>query len=187
LGTPLVLGQGQDLARFTAGEPAIALAGLLVSPNRGLLVFSPIFIFSIVYAAHLVRPRGGPPLLHYLIWSSVVLTAVYALWADWPGGHTYGYRFLIELVPGLTLLLAAAWPRLIEPRPYLRVGFMLALLASVYVHGLGADASPCGFDIDPDNIDMHHERLWDVADGEIARCTQREVGTWQSARTRLAA
>jgi hypothetical protein len=180
-GTPLALGQGQDLARFTASEPAIALAGLLLSPNRGLLVFSPIFFFSIGYAVYLVVRRAGPPLLHYLIWSGVVLTALYTLWADWPGGHTYGYRFLIELVPGLTLLLAAAWPRLIEPRPSLRALFMLALLASIYVHGLGADAAPCGFDTDPDNIDMHHERLWDIADGEIARCTQREATAWQSA------
>ena len=186
-GTPLALGQGQGLAGFTAPEPAIAALGLLLSPNRGLLVFSPIFIFSVAYSIHLVRHRAGPPLLHYLIWSGVALTGLYTVWGDWAGGHTYGYRFLIELVPGLTLLLAASWPRLIEPRPYLRALFLLALLASIYVHGLGADASPCGFDTEPNNIDTHHERLWDIADGEIARCTRQEASAWQSALARLAA
>jgi len=180
LGTPLALGQGQGTSGFGANEPVIAVLGLLASPNRGLLAFSPIFIFSVIYAVNLVRRRGGPPLLHYVTWSSVALVGLYALWTQWPGGHSYGYRFLIELTPGLMLLLAAAWPRLIEPRPLMRALFMVALLASIYIHGLGADAAPCGFDDEPDNIDYNHARLWDVANGEIARCTRMEIDAWQS-------
>ncbi len=180
-GTPLALGQGQGLAGFTAAQPLVAAAGLLISPNRGLLVFSPIFIFGVGYAVVLLRRGGGPPLLRYLVWSSVALIGLYSLWGNWGGGHTYGYRFLIELVPGLMLLLAAAWPKLIEPRPVLRALFTLALMGSMYVHGVGADAAPCGFDEEPNNIDAHQERLWDIAGGEIVRCTQREVSAWQSA------
>lgn len=179
-GSPLALGQGQGIAGFTAGEPGVALVGLLASPNRGLLVFSPIFLFSVGYAVYLVRRRSGDPLLHHVIWSSVALIGLYCLWGDWPGGHTYGYRFLIELVPGLMLLLAAAWPRLIEPRPYLRALFLVAMLASIYVHGLGAYVAPCGFDDVPNDIDTHPQRLWDIADGEIARCTARQAADWQA-------
>ncbi len=186
LGTPFALGQGQGASGFTAPEPAVAALGLLISPNRGLLVFSPIFIFSVAYSVYLLRRRVGDPLLRYLIWGSVGLIALYTLWSDWAGGHTYGYRFLIELVPGLTLLLAACWTRVIEPRPYLRALFMVAMLVSIFVHGLGANASPCGFDDEPDNIDQHHERLWDVGDGEIARCAQLEVREWRSALMRVA-
>lgn len=185
-GTPFALGQGQGVDRFTAAEPLVAALGLLVSPNRGLLVFSPIFAFSVAAAVMVFRQRGAPSLLRYVVWSSLALIALYALWADWPGGHAYGYRFLIELVPGLTLLLAHAWPRLIEPRPALRAVFMLAFLGSVFVQGVGANAAPCGFDDDPNNIDLHHERLWSVADGEIARCTQREITAWQSALSQSA-
>jgi hypothetical protein len=162
----------------------VAAVGLLLSPNRGLLVFSPVFIFSVAYAVHLVRRRIGPPLLHYIIWSSVALYALYTLWSDWAGGHTYGYRFLIELVPGLTLVLAACWERVIEPRRYLRALFLVAVCASMYIHGLGSAASPCGFDDEPDNIDIHHERLWDVANGEIARCSHKEAAAWQAALAR---
>ncbi len=54
-------------------------------------------------------------------------------------------------------------------------------MGSMYVHGVGADAAPCGFDEEPNNIDAHQERLWDIAGGEIVRCTQREVSAWQSA------
>jgi hypothetical protein len=85
-------------------------------------------------------------------------------------------------VPGLTLLLAAAWPRLIEPRPYLRALFVVTLLASIYVHSLGAEVSPCGFDTEPTDIDVHHERVWDLGNGEIARCTLRALSDFQSGR-----
>jgi hypothetical protein len=174
-GNPFALGQGQGLSGFTAPEPLVGAAGLLLSPNRGLLVFSPILVFSLGYAAYLVWNRGGSPILHYLIWSSLALYALYTLWSDWAGGHTFGYRYLIELLPGLMLVLAECWPRVIEPRPMLRGAFGLALIASIYINGLGATAAPCGFDDTPNDIDTHHERLWDIGDGEIARCTNQEL------------
>ena len=76
------------------------------------------------------------------------------------------------------MLLAACWERVIAARAYLRAAFLVAMLVSIYVHGLGAIAAPCGFDDEPDNIDFHHERLWDVQSGEIARCTAKEVTAW---------
>ena len=180
-GTPLALGESNHAAGFTAPEPAIAVVGLLFSPNRGLLVFSPIFLFSVAYAGYVLRHPNDAPLLRYLVWSAVATFALYTVWLDWAGGHTYGYRFLIDLVPTLTLLLAACWERFIVTRAYLRGLFLAAMLASVYVHGLGAIAAPCGFDDEPNNIDSDHARLWDVANGEIARCTQIEAHAWAPA------
>jgi hypothetical protein len=177
-GTPLAFGQGDRLTSFTAPEPALAVVGLLFNPNRGLLVFSPIFIFSLAYGAYLLRGRPVDPLLRYLIWSALAIFGLYTLWQDWAAGHSYGYRYLLELVPALTLLLAACWERVIVTRAYLRALFLVAMLGSVYVHGLGASAAPCGFDVDPDNIDFDRPRLWDVSDGEIARCTAKEATAW---------
>ena len=56
-GTPFALGESNHFGGFTAPEPAVAALGLLLSPNRGLLVFSPIFIFSVAYAAYLLRHK----------------------------------------------------------------------------------------------------------------------------------
>lgn len=177
-GTPFALGESNRFVAFTAPEPAMAALGLLVNPNRGLLVFSPIFIFSIAYAGYLLRHRRDEPLLQYLIWSAVGVFALYTVWSDWAAGHSYGYRYLLDLVPTLTLLLAVCWERLIVSRASLRVLFLVAMLASVYIHGLGAIAAPCGFDDEPNNIDFDHQRLWDVANGEIARCTIKEAIAW---------
>jgi hypothetical protein len=184
-GSPLALGQGQGLDGFGASRAAVASLGLLLSPNRGLLVFSPIFIFSLVGAAYLLlRGRGGPPIMAYLIWSSLAEYVLYTFWSNWWGGHTFGYRLLIEVVPALMLVLGACWERLILPRLWLRALFLLALLASVSIHGLGATVSPCGFDDVPNNVDLHPERLWDVADGELARCTAQAIAGWRAAAAR---
>jgi hypothetical protein len=128
-----------------------------------------------------LRHPSREPLLRYLVWSALPTLGLYILWSDWAAGHTYGYRYLIELVPTLTLLLAACWERFIVSRAYLRALFLVAMLASVYVHGLGAIAAPCGFDDEPNNIDFDHPRLWDVANGEIVRCTLREATAWAPA------
>ncbi len=179
-GTPLALGQGQGLSGFTAPEPAIALLGLLINPNRGLLVFSPIFLFAIACYIWALRNRQGPPLLKYLAVSSVALYLMYTLWSDWAAGHSYGYRYLIEIVPALILAIAVGWEHIIQPRVHLRALFVVAMLASMYIHGIGAIASPCGFDDEPDNIDFNHARLWDVTTGEVARCTTKELDAWSA-------
>lgn len=186
-GTPLALGQGQGIAEVLSSPgpaPAVAFVGLLLSPNRGLLVFSPMLAFSLLGAAYLLHRRRGPAVLPYLVWASLAEYGLYMLWPNWWGGHTYGYRFLIDVLPALMIALGACWADLIAPRAWVRGLFTLALLASIYVHGLGATAAPCGFDTDPDNIDDDSARLWDVAHGEIARCTARELSVWQAALAR---
>jgi hypothetical protein len=175
-GSVFALGQGNPPnILLQQGEPLEALVGLLLSPNRGLLVFSPIFVFSLACAVYVIRTRSGPPLLPYLLCASVFTYALYCFWPDWIGGHTYGYRYLIEVTPVLLMVTAVCWDRLIAPYPVVRVAFSAALLASIYFHGLGATTAPCGYDDEPNNINYHHERLWDISDGEIARCSQLQA------------
>jgi hypothetical protein len=175
-GSPFALGQGNtpDML-LQQSEPLEAVVGLLLSPNRGLLVFSPIFAFSLVCAVYVVRTRLGPPLIPYLLVASALTYGVYCFWPDWIGGHTYGYRFLIDIIPVLMLVLAVSWDVLVAPHASLRTAFSVALLASIYIQGLGATTAPCGYDDDPNNINYHHERLWDISNGEIARCMQMQA------------
>jgi hypothetical protein len=175
-GSPLALGQGNPPgALLQQSEPFEAVVGLLVSPNRGLLIFSPIFAFSLAGAVYLLWHRSGPPLLRYLLAASALTYALYCFWPDWIGGHTYGYRFLIDILPVLMLVLAACWEDFVQRHAVVRAAFSLALLASIYVQGLGATTAPCGYDDDPDNINYHHERLWDISHGEIARCAEMQA------------
>jgi hypothetical protein len=184
-GNPFAFGQGNTPNMLVnQSEPLEAVVGLLLSPNRGLLVFSPILIFSVVFAVYVLRRRVGPPLIPYLLAAAVCTYGLYCLWPDWIGGHTYGYRFLIDILPVLMLTIGVCWERLVAPRILVRAAFSVALLASIYVQGLGAVTAPCGYDDDPNNINYHHERLWDVRDGEIARCAEMQAA---AIRSRIAA
>jgi hypothetical protein len=78
------------------------------------------------------------------------------------------------------LVIAVCWERLVTPYVSVRAAFSVALLASIYIQGLGAATAPCGYDDDPNNINYHHERLWDISNGEIARCTQMQANAISS-------
>ncbi len=153
------------------------LGGILVSPSRGLLIFSPIFVFApLAVRRVLIRPL--------VAWSAAALPLfflLYAKWYSWFGGWCFGYRLLTEAIVPLTLLLAVWWER----RPWPRVTgalFTVALAWSVYTNVLGAYIYPCGFNWEPNRINEHQERLWSWSDGEIARCSGR---VWSRVRAKL--
>lgn len=142
--------------------------GLLFSPNRGLFVFTPAFLFSIVPLAKTMRHPREQALLTALAIGSVALVLVCSFWKYWWGGHSLAYRLLTELAPALCLFFAIAWETM-----HSRVlrGVALALVAaSIYMHALLAYIGPCGFNPEPNDIDQHEERLWSVRDSELARC-----------------
>jgi len=172
-GSLLSLGQGQH-GKFW-GDPLLAVPGMLVSPARGLLVFSPVFAFSLVYMVRVLPRRGADSLHRWLAIGFAVTLVGYAFWERWSGGHCFGYRYLSEFIPVLTLFLAAGWDRFVARRRWTRAAFWVAVAASVYFNFLGAFVFPSGFDHIPNDIDFHPERLWTVGDTELTRCHQRLV------------
>ena len=156
------------LGRFGAG-----LAGLLLSPNRGLLIFTPLFLLSLAYAFFVLRHPTEDPLLTALTAGVLLTILLYAKWYSWWGGTSFAYRLLTECVPALTILLAAGWERLFAGSRLARVALVVLAAASLYAHYLGAFYYPCGFDTVPNEINAHPERLWDVRHGEIARCSSK--------------
>ncbi len=96
-------------------------------------------------------------------------TAVYASYVVWWGGHTYGPRYLLDLLPLLVPLAAHGASRL---QGRIAAGLVGAAIAwSVAVAALGAFCYPNGqWNVDPLDVDRAHQRLWDWSDNEIARC-----------------
>jgi len=150
------------------------LAGLLFSPSRGLFVFSPVFLASLIGVVQVMRrARDWPPILPYLAVGSALLLLVYSRWGMWWGGTSFGYRLLIELLPALTLFLVPAWRVVISGRTAFRVGFATLVVFSVCANALGAFVYPSSFN---DNLDLETSRLWDVRDSELALCGRRLLG-----------
>lgn len=174
LGSVLALGQGQ---RMRLGDhPFEGLAGVLFSPARGLFVFSPILLVGLLAVPRAISREFREPLLRPLILGTAGVIVVHASWAVWWGGHSFGYRLLSEALPCLIILLAIAWEHTIRARRWLVAASGVLLVASVYANALGALVAPCGFDSQPNFIDYHPARLWNVVDTELLRCTRLVVG-----------
>lgn len=85
-----------------SGNPAVGLAGLLVSPSRGLFVFSPFLLLAVPGAVAAVRRRD--PLRIALLGGAAVLVGLNASYVDWWGASCWGPRRLMELLPALVIV-----------------------------------------------------------------------------------
>jgi hypothetical protein len=110
------------------------VAGLLVSPARGLFVFSPFLLLLPACLPRAFRDRDIRPLNLLLMAAAVVQVLLYAK-TDWRGGFAWGPRFLTDLMPLLVWMLVPIFPTL--PRPG-RLVFTAALGLSIVIQAIGA-------------------------------------------------
>ena len=111
------------------------LRGTLLSPSRGLFVYSPVLLFSVgglVWVA-----LRGPLLFRALAAGVVVVVPVVAKWYQWWGGDSWGPRLLADTAPLLAFFLYPV-TRLLDRHALLKVVFVLLAATSVTAHGLGA-------------------------------------------------
>lgn len=168
LGSITAMGQGQGGLSFFKYPFVKGLFGLLLSPNRGLLVFTPIFIFGFGYLFYSLFSKKTKPILKYLATASILILCVYARWNMWWGGHSFGYRIITEIVPMMIIFTALSYDMFISKRIPLKVLFFILLVLSIYFHFLGAHY-PSNFNYVPNNIDSNTDRLWDIQDGALSR------------------
>ncbi|HLN02767.1 MAG TPA: hypothetical protein VK335_25990 [Bryobacteraceae bacterium] len=147
------------------------IAGLLISPSRGLLVFCPVFLFSAIGVYRWFRTSQKPHAPIYLICLVVVAAhfltlARYRLW--W-GGFSYGPRLITDVIPCLVILMIPAM-RLVEASGPWKSAFGATLVFSIFVQAVGAFCYPNGhWDSLPRSVDQYPERLWDWRDNQIVR------------------
>ena len=110
------------------------LLGLLASPTRGLLVFSP---FLLLVPLGLVRRLRAPASRGLAVALAAGIGAQIVLYAlvDWRAGESWGPRYMTDILPILAWMIASAPPVL---RPFARGLFVLAIAASVCVQAVGA-------------------------------------------------
>jgi hypothetical protein len=138
-----------------------ALAGHLISPGRGLLVYVPASLFVVYLLARRWRelPHKALAVLALACIGGQLFTA--SAYPHWWGGNSFGPRFLTDLTPWLVLLailcLAAQRRRRVE----LAAGLLLLAL-SIFINGRGALSWQTWYwNSVPDNINTNPHRLWD--------------------------
>jgi hypothetical protein len=158
-GSPLRHGFSGSLGRFS--EPwGVGHAGLLLSPAKGLLIFTPV---AAVAAVGLVRAfRFGDRGLAATLGAGVVAHwLLMGRWSEWHGGESWGPRMMTDALPLLFLFL----PEGLDPWPL--AGGALAAL-SIAVQLLGAFA----YDYRWERLyqrppDPGRPELWRVSDSPI--------------------
>lgn len=164
---------GTALGGYT-GEPlhrpsGEALAGLLISPSRGLLIYTPFVLFSGWGSFRGWSQRD--PLLNYFAFGALGLVGFYTM-ATWWGGYSFGPRLLTDLSPLWVLLLVPLLPILRERR-LLGMVFLLCSLLAGGVQVTGAFFYPSGgWDSAPVSVDLDPQRLWDWRDPALLRDLQ---------------
>lgn len=173
------LSGGYAVGGFTSPFWA-GLAGILLSPGRGLLIYTPVALFAIyafLPAARAARSTHAPLFAACLIFVILDLVVI-AKWQIWWGGYCWGPRLLTELAPPLIVLIAIGLPAIDQPWP--RRVFAILAVYSISIQAVGAFFYPKGhWDSRPSNVNTIHARLWNWSDNPIVR-TIRGGPAWES-------
>jgi hypothetical protein len=147
---------------------AMALAGNLISPSRGLLIFTPVFIFAIVSMLRMKWKTPLAPWLAVLALAHWIVVSSYV--TNWWAGHSYGPRFFTDITPIFALFLVPwfeQWDGLSRLTRVVLVTFALIGFA-IHLRG-GWSQAVIQWNVDPVNIDAHPERNWDWSDPPFLR------------------
>lgn len=147
-----------------ATSPLVGLSGLLFSPSRGLFIFSPILIFSFIGLKQVFSQELRDSLLKWLSIIPLVYLVPLSFFSNWWGGHSFGYRFLTDVLP--FLMIPFAFSLIYLKKRFIKIIFCILCLFSIFVQILGVYFYDATWNKFPD-IDKNPQRLWDWKKSEI--------------------
>ncbi|MGI0090129.1 MAG: glycosyltransferase family 39 protein [Nitrososphaerales archaeon] len=123
---------------FLLGSLAYHILLNLISPYRGLFLFSPVLLLGFygLYRMSLSIAWRADAILFMSLFSLILV--YYSAWQGWDGGAAYGPRFLVlglpYLVIPITVFLSEKWSKIA------RSVFLALFVLSSFIAGLGAFA-----------------------------------------------
>jgi hypothetical protein len=154
-----------------SGNLVDGMLGTLFSPSRGLLVFSPwiaVALASLCMPA--VRRRLCARSLIFVLMVSVIpYLMILSKYSVWWGGHCFGPRYWTDAIPLFAIVLAYGLDWMLARSRALVAISAIAISFSIAVQSVGAFCYPRSWNLQPRNVDQHHERLWDWRDSELSR------------------
>ncbi len=145
--------------------------GLWISPSKGILIYSPIFVFSIfgIYLTLKNVFRSDSSFYKdFLIFGLIVFlhTLILGFWKHWYGGWSFGYRMASDILPFLVFLLIpfvkSSYFSKYQKAFYLLflVSLSWELMGLVFYDGIWHAAYDRGF--------VNTNWLWSCKDSELA-------------------
>ena len=156
-----------------------ALAGNMISPARGLLIYSPIFLFSAAGVAIKIKKAQFGLLDGLLLCILFCHWLIISSFPHWYGGFSYGPRFFTDMLPYLMYFLIPVVAELRLPGKMVdlpfAILFLLLLIFSLFTHFRGSNHFSAaiewngGFAHVVDDLDKAPERVWDWSDPQFLR------------------
>jgi len=148
-----------------------ALVGNLISPARGLFIFTPITLLILARVTQRIRK------LEEIEWVSLTIILLHWLlistFLHWWGGWSYGPRFFTDMMPFFWVLLFPLVRRYDNIRWSLgfRTIFLLLAAVGVFIHLRGAVVAEtyAPWSALPVNIEKDRSRLWNWKDPQFLR------------------
>lgn len=165
--------------RLANPEYWTAFYGNLISPARGLLVYSPVLVFMLLTMPTLVSSlRGHGVLLLFFLWPAIHLLVI-SNFAHWWAGFSYGPRFMVDVMPVFYLLLLWYLKQHLQRQQGKRIRTIALIslgLLSVAMHGYQGMYNTAVFDwnLKP-NIDQHPELLFDWRYPQFLHTDERQA------------
>jgi hypothetical protein len=163
--------RGIDSASGYSNPLLKGLVDTLVSPSRGLWIYSPFTLAGFAAIIPLLRTPGQPVLPRYLALWVAMMCVILAKNTIWWGGATFGPRYFAEVCIALAVLAGVSWQWLRDSR-LARAAITAGGIVAIAIHGIGALFAPCGWEVEPTLTDVDPSRFWNWRDMEIERCAK---------------
>jgi hypothetical protein len=150
------------LSKFPEG-----FLGVWLSPSKGILIYSPIIIFSLLGTFLVLRKSGWRTNYKYAIFALIVLihTLVIGKWKHWYGGWSFGYRMSSDIIPYLILMMVpfveSQWFEKFRKTFFilLAIAVLMQIFGIIFFDGVWHAAYDQGFE--------NTSWLWSIKDSEI--------------------
>ncbi|MBD3330257.1 hypothetical protein GF354_01870 [Candidatus Peregrinibacteria bacterium] len=156
------------------------LLGLLFSPARGIIFFSPFILFGFLGLRQSLKQKDKllPIIFLLIITVCYLITAIERLW--W-GGWCMGPRFFTELMPFFMYFIWMAFEyigKMKKKRIAMSLIIIFIILATYSLNifiSLSYRIGPEIWNMDPNNINENIDRLWDFSDLAYTRAKPKLI------------
>lgn len=160
-GNPLDSGYLDDPVPGVGQWMGGGLAGLLVSPGASLFLYSPVVVAGLA-GLWLMRRSAVGREAWLLLGVSATLVLFYGSLANWIGGRSYGSRYLLVIIPLMTL----GWTWWLAQRQDARrlpVAVMVALGVAIQVPGVVVDYAKVSQGVNPPFTTEQRQWSWSAS------------------------
>ena len=163
---------------FSFAQASTASYGLLLSPSRGLLIYTPFVLVSVAGLFVVMRLRTPEArLIQFGCIASLGTFANYMFFQRWEGGSTFGPRYLTDITPVAGLLVLYAFPFNVGENGFAKNALttlgLATIVFSIAVQFVGANGEPkTNWSGVPDDASLVTARIWDWHDTQIERDAQ---------------